>query len=92
MGGQVFCYRIKECQRCKFFINVWKQAENVLMLAMDMPTRTTRDYQEPVIDPKTAAALEDALREEKEIQVDASDHSSLGAAFSSGSLKKPKSG
>uniref|UniRef100_A0A8C7Z7P7 Kinesin-like protein n=1 Tax=Oryzias sinensis TaxID=183150 RepID=A0A8C7Z7P7_9TELE len=72
------------------------KAENVLTLAMDMPTRTTRDYQEPVIDPKTAAALEDALREENEIQVDASDHSSLGAAFSSGTrhrgVTRPRTG
>lgn len=60
---------------------------------MDMPTRTTKDYQEPVIAPKMAAALEDALRDEDEIQVDASGfHSSPGAAFPAGSLKKPKSG
>ncbi|RVE70293.1 hypothetical protein OJAV_G00062520 [Oryzias javanicus] len=69
------------------------KADNTLLLEMDMPTRTTKDYQEPVIAPKMAAALEDALRDEDEIQVDASGfHSSLGAAFPGGSLKKPKSG
>lgn len=66
------------------------------MLDMDLPARTTKEYQEPVIAPKVAAALEDALRDEDEIQVDASGfHSSLGpspSASASGSLKKPKSG
>lgn len=67
------------------------------MLKLDLPARTTKDYQEPVIAPKVAAALEEALRDEDEIQVDASDlHSSLGptppASASSSSLKKPKSG
>ncbi|MED6288735.1 hypothetical protein CHARACLAT_029506 [Characodon lateralis] len=61
---------------------------------MDLPARTTEEYQEPVIAPKVAAALEDALRDEDEIQVDASGfHSSLGPTLpASGSLKKPKSG
>eukprot|EP00064_Thunnus_orientalis_P008516 superscaffoldBa00001015_g8539 len=72
------------------------KAENILMLDMDLPARTTKEYQEPVIAPKVAAALEDALRDEDEIQVDASGfHSSLGPtppASASSSLKKPKSG
>lgn len=72
------------------------QAENIMMLDMDLPARTTKEYQEPVIAPKVAAALEDALRDEDEIQVDASGfHSNLGPtppASTSGSLKKPKSG
>ncbi|XP_017295220.1 kinesin-like protein KIF3B [Kryptolebias marmoratus] len=74
------------------------KAENILILDMDLPARTTKEYQEPVIAPKVAAALEDALRDEDEIQVDASGfHSSLGAAppiggGGGGGLKKPKSG
>ncbi|XP_075951617.1 kinesin-like protein KIF3B isoform X1 [Anarhichas minor] len=69
-------------------------AENIMVLDMDLPTRTTKEYQEPVIAPKVAAALESALRDEDEIQVDASGlHSSLGATLPTGaSLKKPKSG
>uniref|UniRef100_A0AAR2JBG7 Kinesin-like protein n=1 Tax=Pygocentrus nattereri TaxID=42514 RepID=A0AAR2JBG7_PYGNA len=58
------------------------RAENILMLELDLPSRTTKEYEEPVIAPKVAAALEDALREEDEIQVDASG----------GFSKKPKSG
>uniref|UniRef100_A0A1A7YVA3 Kinesin-like protein n=1 Tax=Iconisemion striatum TaxID=60296 RepID=A0A1A7YVA3_9TELE len=74
------------------------KAGNILMLEMDPPAQTTKRYQEPVIAPKVAAALEDALRDEDEITVDASGfHSSLGpgppaGACSSSSLKKPKSG
>jgi hypothetical protein len=66
---------------------------------MDLPERTTRDYEEPAIAPNVAAALEAALRDEDEIQVDASGfHSSLGLtggaspASAGGSLRKPKSG
>lgn len=72
------------------------KAENIIVLDMDLPARTTKEYQEPVIAPKVAAALEDALRDEDEIQVDASGlHSGLGPtppASASSSLKKPKSG
>nr|XP_019944262.1 PREDICTED: kinesin-like protein KIF3B [Paralichthys olivaceus] len=63
---------------------------------MDLPTRTTIDYQEPAIAPTVAAALRDALRDEDEIQVDALGfYSSLGPtppASAVSSLKKPKSG
>ncbi|KAM9506506.1 kinesin-like protein KIF3B [Salvelinus alpinus] len=71
------------------------KAENILMLEMDLPARTTKEYEEPVIAPTVAAALEDALREEDAIQVDASGfHSSLGPTqtTSTGAGKKPKSG
>ncbi|XP_076131635.1 kinesin-like protein KIF3B [Alosa pseudoharengus] len=56
------------------------RAENILLLELDMPGRTTKEYEEPVIAPKVAAALEDALRDEDEIQVDAA------ALYSAGSL------
>lgn len=72
------------------------QAENVLILDMDLPDQTTKEYQEPVIAPKVAAALKDALRDEDEIEVDAS-HLDQGiglsgtARSSSSSLRKPSS-
>ncbi|XP_034445865.1 kinesin-like protein KIF3B isoform X1 [Hippoglossus hippoglossus] len=72
------------------------KAENIQILDMDLPTRTTIDYQEPVIAPTVAAALRDALRDEDEIQVDALGfYNSLGPtppASAISSLKKPKSG
>ncbi|XP_069382678.1 kinesin-like protein KIF3B isoform X2 [Paralichthys olivaceus] len=72
------------------------KAVNIQILDMDLPTRTTIDYQEPAIAPTVAAALRDALRDEDEIQVDALGfYSSLGPtppASTVSSLKKPKSG
>ncbi|XP_049608362.1 kinesin-like protein KIF3B [Syngnathus scovelli] len=69
------------------------KAENILLLGMEMPSRTTKDYQQPVIAPKVAAALEDALKNESDLQVDASGFNSSFAppASASGSLRKPKS-
>lgn len=59
------------------------QAENIVLLELDKPSRTTRDYEGPAIAPKVQAALEAALQEEDEIQVDAS-------SFESTSNKKSK--
>ncbi|TSM04924.1 Kinesin-like protein KIF3B [Bagarius yarrelli] len=76
------------CQHARMAIMMQPEpryrAENILMLELDWPTRTTKDYEEPMIAPKVAAALEDALREEGDIQVDAS------ALSHNGFTKKPK--
>nr|XP_014334955.1 PREDICTED: kinesin-like protein KIF3B isoform X2 [Bos mutus] len=65
------------------------RAENIMLLELDMPSRTTRDYEGPAIAPKVQAALDAALQDEDEIQVDAS-------SFESTAHKKtkarPKSG
>ncbi|XP_062248596.1 kinesin-like protein KIF3B [Platichthys flesus] len=72
------------------------KAENIQILDMDLPTRTTIDYQEPEIAPTVAAALRDALRDEDEIQVDAFGFYSTSGptppASAISSLKKTKSG
>ncbi|XP_066588411.1 kinesin-like protein KIF3B [Prorops nasuta] len=47
--------------------------ENILNLDLDMPSRTTLDYQGPTIAPTIQAALEEALRDEGDIDVDASN-------------------
>ena len=44
------------------------QAENILKVELDMPNRTTRDYEGPLVTPQMQAALQ----EEEEITVDAS--------------------
>ncbi|OBS70147.1 hypothetical protein A6R68_01313 [Neotoma lepida] len=59
------------------------QAENIMLLELDMPSRTTRDYEGPAISPKVQAALDAALQDEDEIQVDAS-------SFESTTNRKPK--
>ncbi|KAF0878395.1 KIF3B protein, partial [Crocuta crocuta] len=52
------------------------RAENIVLLELDMPSRTTRDYEGPAIAPKVQAALDAALQDEDEIQVDASSFES----------------
>ncbi|KAI6654750.1 Kinesin-like protein KIF3B [Oopsacas minuta] len=39
---------------------------NILSLELDMPTRTTRDYEEPAVNPAVQAAIDKALREDEE--------------------------
>ncbi|XP_037101532.1 kinesin-like protein KIF3B [Syngnathus acus] len=70
------------------------KAENILLLEMDLPSRTTKNYQQPVIAPKVVAALKDALKDEEDLEVDASgfDGSLSPVASTSGSIRKPKSG
>ncbi|XP_077403309.1 kinesin-like protein KIF3B [Vanacampus margaritifer] len=70
------------------------KAENILLLQIDLPSRTTKNYQQPVIAPKVVAALKDALKDEEDLEVDASGFSrSLSpVASASGSVRKPKSG
>uniref|UniRef100_A0A0K8RTR9 Kinesin-like protein n=1 Tax=Crotalus horridus TaxID=35024 RepID=A0A0K8RTR9_CROHD len=64
------------------------RAENIVLLELDMPSRTTRDYEGPAIAPKVQAALEAALQDEDEIQVDASTFEST----SKKSKSRPKTG
>lgn len=47
------------------------QAENILKVELDMPNRTTHDYQGPVMAPSLQAALSKAMTDEEEITVDA---------------------
>ncbi|XP_017888036.1 kinesin-like protein KIF3B [Ceratina calcarata] len=47
--------------------------DNILNLDLDMPARTTLDYQGPAIAPTIQAVLEEALRDEGDIDVDASN-------------------
>ena len=46
------------------------QGENILQVELDMPNRTTRDYEGPTIAPKIQAALDAALQDEEDIDVD----------------------
>ncbi|XP_039271184.2 kinesin-like protein KIF3B [Styela clava] len=48
------------------------RAENILLVELDMPPRTTRDYEGPLVAPKVQAALDAALQEESELHLDAS--------------------
>ena len=47
------------------------QAENIIMIELDMPNRTTRDYEGPAVAPKVQAALDAALQDEEDLTLDA---------------------
>jgi kinesin family protein 3/17 len=57
------------------------RAENVYLVELDMPDRTTQDYVGPMVDPHVAAALEDALRDEEDMTLDADPEDFLDKAF-----------
>ncbi|XP_061758954.1 kinesin-like protein KIF3B [Nerophis ophidion] len=69
------------------------KAENLLLLDMDLPSRTTKNYQQPVIAPKVVAALKDALKDEEDLEVDASECNADFEPLSSagGGLRRHKS-
>lgn len=46
------------------------QGENILFLELDMPNRTTRDYESPTLAPHLQAALDTALKDEEDIEID----------------------
>lgn len=46
--------------------------ENIIQLELDMPTRTTRDYEGPTVAPRIQAALDAALQDEDDLILDAS--------------------
>ncbi|KAL8614241.1 Kinesin-II 95 kDa subunit [Nucella lapillus] len=60
------------------------KGENILHIELDMPNRTTQEYEGPAVAPKVQAALDNALQEEEDIDIDG------GAALMAGKgrLKK----
>lgn len=63
--------------------------ENILNLELDLHSRTTSDYQGPLIAPKIQAVLEEALRDDGVIDVDAASLTISGASKSR-SIRKEK--
>ena len=47
------------------------QAENIIQIELDMPNRTTRDYEGPCVAPRVQAALDAALQDEEDLTLDA---------------------
>ncbi|KAG9330497.1 hypothetical protein JZ751_024200 [Albula glossodonta] len=56
------------------------RADNILQLQQDLPSRSTREYQGPAMAANMAAVLEGALRDEDDIEVDASGLHTAGPA------------
>lgn len=46
------------------------QGENILQVDLDMPNRTTRDYEGPSVAPRIQAVLDQALEDEGDIDID----------------------
>ena len=63
----------KSSRNSKCFFFLLCQAENILLVELDMPNRTTRDYEGPTVAPKIQAALDAALMDEEDIDLDAND-------------------
>ncbi|KAH9500474.1 Kinesin-like protein kif3b [Bulinus truncatus] len=59
------------------------KAENIIAIELDMPNRTTRDYEGPTVAPRVQAALDAALQDEDDIEIN-------GSLFSSKSPTKKK--
>jgi len=47
------------------------QGENIILLTLDAPSRTTRDYEGPIVSPIIQAAIEQAMKDEDTIELDA---------------------
>jgi len=54
------------------------QGENILQVELDMPNRTTRDYEGPSVAPKIQAVLDAALEDEGDIDIE--DRSAINAS------------
>ncbi|XP_033118562.1 kinesin-II 95 kDa subunit-like [Anneissia japonica] len=46
------------------------KAENILKIDLDLPNRTTRDYEGPTVAPRVQAALDAALKDEEDIDIE----------------------
>ena len=75
-GGRSRLLALSDRKPASLVMALFLQAENIVLLELDMPSRTTRDYEGPAIAPKVQAALDAALQDEDEIQVDASSFES----------------
>eukprot|EP00040_Diaphanoeca_grandis_P024204 m.132813 g.132813 ORF g.132813 m.132813 type:complete len:788 (-) comp29632_c0_seq3:90-2453(-) len=56
--------------------------ENIFLVELDMPDRTTQEYMAPIVDPHVAEALEDALKDEDDMTLDADPDDFLAKAVS----------
>ncbi|KAL5471016.1 hypothetical protein EMCRGX_G029088 [Ephydatia muelleri] len=61
--------------------------ENVLKVELDLPNRTTRDYEGPVIAPQLQAALDAALEDDEELTIDATSFKKATSGLHKGPSK-----
>lgn len=51
-------------------LHVFSQPDNILKLDLDMPTRTTQDYEGPLVAASVQAVLDKAVQSEEHVTVD----------------------
>ncbi|KAF6029688.1 KIF3C [Bugula neritina] len=66
------------------------KGENILSLELDMPNRTTRDYEGPSIAPRVQAAIDAALQDEEDIDIDGTPSVLTGKKKSSSKKKNSR--
>lgn len=54
----------------KFGPNLRYKSENLINLDLDLPVRTTQEYEPPKLAPQVVAALEAALQDEEDLEFD----------------------
>lgn len=64
------------------------KAENILQVELDMPNRTTRDYEGPTVAPRVQAALDAALQDEDDLDLEIQP--SVFSNRNKGKVKKEK--
>lgn len=74
--------------RSKFDRNPRYRPENVYLVELEMPDRTTKDYVGPMVDPRVQAALDDALRDEDDITIEATPDDFLAAGIQNARRRK----
>lgn len=55
----------------KTSLKLFFQGENIILLQLDLPTRTTRDYEGPMVSPMIQAAIDNAMKDEENIELNA---------------------
>ncbi|KAK7098411.1 kinesin-like protein KIF3B [Littorina saxatilis] len=68
------------------------KGENILNVELDMPNRTTRDYEGPTVAPKVQAALDAALQDEEDIDIDGGAALLAGKGRGKKKSARPKTG
>lgn len=66
------------------------KGENILCVELDMPNRTTRDYEGPTVAPRVQAALDAALQDEDDIDIDGGAAVIMGKAKAKKKAARPK--
>ncbi|CAF3729407.1 unnamed protein product [Rotaria sp. Silwood1] len=66
--------------------------ENIILLQLDFPSRTTRDYEGPMVSPMIQAAIENAMKDEEHIELDAKKSTANNGGYDNYSSSASRAG